>query len=260
MLLKRGESLVPHFAFDSDTAAGKYMINQRYLVTFDIDWAPDTAIELCLSILRKNGSKAIFFATHKTDMNLEILRQGHELGIHPNFLPGSSQGNCFEEIMDYCLSCAPEASVMRTHSLVQSTPLLQKIFGLYKQLTVDLSTLTYRFKHVERFPWRFSNVEFERINYNWEDDIEFSNPNFNWQRPEFFGETTIFNYHPIHVALNSSVDTNYRGLIKELNGSPLFLAKHVLLDKFGNKASGTQDHLEAVLQSSKLNAQLEDIH
>ena len=67
---------------------------KRYVLTFDIDWAPDYAILNCLKLLENSGCKATFFATHNTSLNQEIINRGHNLGIHPNFLQGSSHGLC----------------------------------------------------------------------------------------------------------------------------------------------------------------------
>ena len=68
-------------------------------LTFDIDWAPDWIIEEVLTILDLKKVKGTFFITHETPLNREIALRGHNLGIHPNFLPGSSHGkNVFEII------------------------------------------------------------------------------------------------------------------------------------------------------------------
>ena len=95
-------------------------MSKRYALTFDIDWAPDYMILHCLELIESAGYKATFFATHSTPLNKEIVDRGHNLGIHPNFLPGSSQGSNVEEVISECLNYAPNAWCMRTHSLVQS--------------------------------------------------------------------------------------------------------------------------------------------
>ena len=102
-------------------------MDKRYALTFDIDWAPDFAILHCLELLDDARCKATFFATHSTPLNQEIVNRGHNLGIHPNFLPNSSQGSSVQEIISECLSYAPDAWCMRTHALVQSSPLLHEI-------------------------------------------------------------------------------------------------------------------------------------
>ena len=61
-------------------------MTKRFVLTFDIDWAPDFAILYCLELLDDAKCKATFFATHSTSLNQEIVNRGHDLGIHPNFL------------------------------------------------------------------------------------------------------------------------------------------------------------------------------
>ena len=55
-------------------------------LTFDIDWAPDFAVEHCVDICKDNNTSAIFFATHESKI-IESLKNDNlfEIGIHPNF-------------------------------------------------------------------------------------------------------------------------------------------------------------------------------
>ena len=140
-------------------------------INFDIDWAPDYTILYCLELLESAGCKATFFATHGTPINREIIDRGHNLGIHPNFLPGSSQGSNVQEIISECLSFAPNAWCMRTHSLLQSTPLLHEIFLKFPQLKLNLCLCMLNFAH--KMKWAFDGVSFDRLLYNWEDDAQF---------------------------------------------------------------------------------------
>ena len=70
-----------------------------YHLTFDIDWAPDCCVEYILNKLKKQKIKSTFFITHETDIIDEIRKDGHSLGIHPNFLKDSTQGNSELEIV-----------------------------------------------------------------------------------------------------------------------------------------------------------------
>ena len=49
--------------------------------------------------------------------------------MHPNFLPGSTQGDTARAVLDHCLAIVPEASTMRTHGLFQSSALLALLAG-----------------------------------------------------------------------------------------------------------------------------------
>ena len=233
-------------------------MNFKYHLTFDIDWAPDSSIELCLDILAKKNIKATFFATHQADMNKEILLCGHELGIHPNFLERSDHGNSTKEIIETCLEFAPNAKFVRTHALVQSTPLLIEIFGNYKELKADVSLFMHRNNSAHKCDFVFQDILFQRILYNWEDDVEFYNKSFVYNKPIFFGETTIFNFHPIHVHLNSSNESEYNKL-KEFIDQPLRKLKDKTVKNFSNKGLGTKDFLNTIINTSEKSILLGDI-
>jgi hypothetical protein len=65
---------------------------KKYHLTFDVDWAPDSSIELVRLLLAESNVVATFFATHQTDVIKDLMRDGHEIGLHPNFLSSTTQG------------------------------------------------------------------------------------------------------------------------------------------------------------------------
>ena len=226
---------------------------RSYAVTFDVDWAPDFAIQYCLDLLDLHMVNATFFATHYTDLNSEIIRRGHTLGIHPNFLPNSSHGKYVKEIIDKCLAFSPNAWCMRTHALVQSTPLLYEIFESFPQLKLDVSLFMHRSNFAHKVKWVFEGVEFDRVLYNWEDDAEFSKQRFSDADELFFGELTIYDFHPIHVFLNSSNGREYASLKEFLNGKFVGSINEDMTQDFRNCGDGTDKFLRRIL-SSKANS------
>ncbi len=234
-------------------------MKRKYHLTFSMDWAPDSSIQLCLDILSEYKAKATFFATHQTELNNEILRQGHELGIHPNFMPNSSHGNTTKEIIDKCLEFAPNARLMKTHSLFQSTPLFVEIFSSYKQLTTDLSLFMHEARHVQKCQFALDGVSFTRVLYNWEDDADFVKKNFQFDKERFFGDINIFDFHPIHIHLNSTNGSEYLALKNSLSNKKLNDLRVTEVDKFSNPGLGMRDFLRATLESNSQLINLEDI-
>ena len=232
---------------------------KKYILTFDIDWAPDFAILHCLDILEKANISATFFATHQTPINTEITRKGHILGIHPNFLPNTSQGSDTQSIIRECLSYAPDAWCMRTHSLVQSSPLLHEIFLNFPQLKLDVSLLMHRSQYAHKCNWEFEGVSFERLLYNWEDDAEFSRQKFGDSKELFFGELTVCDFHPIHVFLNSSDGNEYKKLQDKMYGFPLQKMNMETAISLQNNGVGVRDHLEMILASKQICLRLDEI-
>ena len=224
-------------------------MTKRFALTFDIDWAPDYAILECLALLGRAGCKATFFATHRTPVNGEILARGHDLGIHPNFLPGSSHGQGVAQVISNCLSYAPDAWCVRTHGLVQSTPLLEEMFGTFPHLKLDVSLFMHHSPFAHIVKGEYGGVSFDRLLYNWEDDAEFAL--FTEQEiPQlFYGELTVFNFHPIHVFLNSSDGREYRHLKHNYRNVPLNSIDIVDAREYKNTGWGTKTYLTSILDS-----------
>ena len=71
-----------------------------------------------------------------------------------------------KKVIEYCLKLVPDATLMRTHGLIQSTNLLTKIFKEFPQLKIDISTFTYHFPTVTFFKLRYEGLIIKRLNYN----------------------------------------------------------------------------------------------
>ena len=233
-------------------------INNFHL-TFDIDWAPDFCVELILNLLNKKNIKGTFFITHQSDIIKDIIKNGHHIGIHPNFLPNSSQGKTVEEILNYLLKLAPEATTIRTHALFQYTNLFLKIFTEFPQLKHDLSIFMYKFPHIKPFEWKVRQCSFMRLNYNWEDDVAFFDEQFDWITPQFYGDLTIFDFHPIHVALNSFSEKSYDALNLSHRGSPHHLLNKDKILNYQNHGHGARTYLEGLINSDATSLKFEEI-
>ena len=142
-------------------------------MTFDLDWAPDFVINYVSRILIDNRIRATFFVTHSSQAVDFLARHSDlfELGIHPNFLPNSTQGNIEENILKHCLELVPDAKSMRTHSLVQSTPLLGRIMT-QTYIVCDVSLYLPHAPLVSPVEYWWQNRMLLRIPFIWEDDLE----------------------------------------------------------------------------------------
>lgn len=87
-----------------------------FCFTSDIDWASESVLKAFFSKLPVEALKLTTFVTHRSETIEQVFRAGHiQRGIHPNFLPGSSQGSTFREIIQSCVAIAPEATCTRSH-------------------------------------------------------------------------------------------------------------------------------------------------
>jgi hypothetical protein len=191
----------------------------KYHLTFDIDWAPDFCVENVLNILKKKNVKATFFLTHKSDIIKDISKDGHKIGIHPNFFKGSTQGKGNLNIVENLLNLSDNIDCMRTHGLYQSTNMFLEICTEFNQLKYDFSIYTPSISS-KKFKWSYQNISFWRYNYNWEDDFEFGD-----SFPRLCDlnqlEHLILDFHPIHIFLNSKNFSNYNMLKSNFNISEL---------------------------------------
>lgn len=235
------------------------MKKRKFHITLDIDWAPDSSILRCLNLLSKAKVKATFFATHHTDFNNEIILQGHELGIHPNFCSNTTHGTSVKEIIETCLEFAPNASCIRTHCLYQSSQLLYEIFSNFSQLKLDLSLLMHKGPYIQKCTWNFKGTDFQRIMYNWADDMSFYDKEPLKISSKFFGPITIYGFHPIHVHLNSSNGSEYDALKEYCVSKKLNHLSESQVRKFHNNSFGIEDFFVEILNSNNINIQLKDI-
>lgn len=184
-------------------------------LTLDMDWAPDAAIDHCVNLLLQYEVKATFFLTHDSPAVDRI--RGHltlfELGIHPNFLAGSSHGNSPGAVLRHCMRLAPGARAMRTHALVQSTPLLRQTV-LETPIRIDSSLLLSHARLTMPFALQLDGNTMVRVPFHWEDDVEMIRKWPSWKLPDALNcmGVRVFNFHPMHVCLNSSSMSPYNSL------------------------------------------------
>ena len=105
-----------------------------FCFTSDIDWASEAVLELFFQDVPLDYLELTTFVTHHSDI-IEHLYQNNRLdrGIHPNFLPDSSHGNSFREVIETCKTFAPEAICSRSHRLFEVTDtahLLKNKYGI----------------------------------------------------------------------------------------------------------------------------------
>ena len=101
-----------------EKAAGPHIWDEQpvFCFTSDIDWASEAVIEREFQLLPLDLLKLTVFVTHKSQaIEREFLAGKLQRGIHPNFLPGSSHGDTFREVIETCVSFAPEATCTRSH-------------------------------------------------------------------------------------------------------------------------------------------------
>lgn len=225
------------------------MLNE-YLITIDVDWASDEIIDYVSNILLRKKVKATWFITHDSPSIRKLTNHPEmfELGLHPNFHNGSSQGSEPSQVMKYLRKILPHSGLVRTHGLVQSTKLLAELVDRFG-VTVDLSVFLYNTPLITPHEIWFARGKngLLRVPYFWEDDHEFSAPvpcwSFSDERYHCQG-LKVFDFHPVHIALNSRDAVTYSTVKGEIGVRNLTLSK---LESYVNREAGTRTLFMAIV-------------
>ena len=214
--------------------------------TSDIDWAPEEVIADTINLFEFYGVKCTFFSTHHSLELSKANKKLFEIGIHPNFNPiltGKSDMRP-EDVIDDILDIHPEAEGIRSHSMLQSTNLLQLFAD--KKLLYDANHFMPYQTGIKPFKLWTGMV---RIPYNWEDDVHWAyGYSFDECGMDLNDENMIvFDFHPIHIYLNT--ENKYR-----YNEAKKFYQDPKELINYRNKeVHGTRDLLISLLTSCKQN-------
>lgn len=236
----------------------------EFLITLDIDWAPDFVVESVASELRARGVRATWFVTHG-GAALDSLRAEpglFELGLHPNFLPGSTHGATPLEVLSNLLALVPEAVSMRSHAVVQSAPILRTVIA-ETPLLVDSTLFLPDMAHIRPVEQLGAGRKLLRVPFFWADDHEMERSPPDWHLARHLGVEglKVFLFHPIHLFLNSADFSTYAALKRR--APRLDLLTEAAAREFVNRGEGAMtlfrelaDHLAGLGVSRRLR----DIH
>lgn len=177
----------------------------EFLITLDVDWAPDFTCEAVAAELSSAGVRATWFVTHE-GRYLDSLRTRpdlHELGIHPNFLRGSTQGADPSSVLDHVLGVVPEARAARSHGLMQWGDLFELLID--RGLEVDSSTFLPGSPGITPVrQWR-GGRSLLRVPFYFAEDHELEKPMPDWSLSRHLDVAglKVFMFHPLHLYLNT---------------------------------------------------------
>jgi len=187
-----------------------------FCLTSDVDWASDYAIRELLQFAGTLDITPTVFATHFT----RTLNDVAEIGIHPNFLPGSSHGTDMHGVVDYMLAAYPQAKAFRSHHFVDSSDIAAEMFR--RGLKYDSNLCLHMQDGIVPLRTSAGPIRFPVF---WEDDVHWANHPGNWSVNDYLGRFTthglkILNVHPFFLAANIPGQEYYekvKGNIKSLS-------------------------------------------
>jgi SAM-dependent methyltransferase len=188
-----------------------------FALTSDVDWAPEFCIRDFIEFARAYGIRPTIFATHESATVREAGEAGAaQVGVHPNFLPGSTHGSDILSVIDHVCALYPQAKCFRSHSFVDGSP-ITRIFRA-RGFKYDSNLLTY-FEEDLRPIRHGSGVM--RLPVFWEDDTHW-NQGGSWDLDAYYDHflspgLKIINVHPIHFALNTPSNEFYQDVRRQVD-------------------------------------------
>lgn len=219
----------------------------KLFLTLDIDWAPDFIIDYCSEILVKNNIKATWFVTHRSKAIDNIKGENlFDLGIHPNLndlLYASKKSNiAISDIVYELKQYLPKASVSRCHSLTYNTRFLDILSQF--QISHEASVFIPSVSGFKLAPYKQWNGVIS-VPHFWEDDLSFfyeKNINLPIANPSKFKGLRIYDFHPIHLFINTKSINHYNDAKKYMNDFKR-------LKKYINKSNeGVKDRLMRLIK------------
>lgn len=183
-----------------EKAKAIFQSKNYFCFTSDLDWAPETAIEETLNMLLSKHIKPTVFVTHKSEVVARFSRE-IDLGIHPNFVQPSSQGNNIEEVIQYCNKLLPETKVFRCHRWFSSNDVYDQLAALGFLYESNLCTnmdIVLPFLHrsgLVSFPVYFEDGAYIINN----KELVFDHAVHKFETKGL----KVINIHPMHYALNT---------------------------------------------------------
>ena len=194
----------------------------KIVLTFDTDWIPEEILTEIIEELRRKKLKATVFATN----DYEILKNpppNIEVAIHPNF----DQGD-FKKQTESIKKVFPRAVGVRNHSLLFS----ERLRPVWQEFRIQYSSNAMALlepnlkpyligKNIVELPLYFMDRFYLEMT---EPKTDFSLKALKLNQPGL----KIFDFHPIHLALNTPNQKYYEKQKKHYQ-APAKLKKHVFL-------------------------------
>lgn len=168
----------------------------------DIDWASEYAVKLAVDYFIEAEIPLTVFCTHKSAYIDKLINENKiDVGIHPNFVQPSSQGQNEDEIIEYCTNLLPETQVFRCHRWYAVNDIYDKLYS--KGFRYESNICTFM-DNVKPFVHRSGMISFPTF---------FEDGAYLYHKMDLDFETTkcafgtnglkVINIHPMHFALNT---------------------------------------------------------
>jgi len=208
----------------------------KVFITMDLDWCSDEVLRFTIDLLEESKICTTLFVTHPTDLLIKLKENKDiELGIHPNFnllLNGDfTYGKNISEVLDIFKNIVPDSVSVRSHSMTQNSLILDEFEK--KNLLFDCNTFIPFSSDIVIKPYNHWTKKLVKVPYFWEDDIHILYQ-WDWDVERYlnYPGLKVFDFHPIHLFLNTERLNRYENARKDLHNYSS-LVKHVNKSKRG---------------------------
>ena len=225
-----------------------------FVLSTDVDFVSDAVLEAAYQPLQEIPMTV--FMTGKSDYLLKAFRNNPfwEAEVHPNFCYGSTQGDTIEEIFKTLELFSGEKLGFRCHKYYCSNDIEEK----FEQLGyLYASNICTDLEEIKPFMDRCGILQ---IPIFMEDGgyLKYHGvPRMNDILPKMQPEGIyVFNFHPIHLALNSNDFSTIRALKDSMTSSEYGTMTVTDISVYRNKGYGIADFLnELIVYAHKNNIQ-----
>lgn len=226
-----------------------YMEKEIFL-TFDMDWASDELMEWFYSYCLNMEVKGTLFVTNEFNRLSDMKNEGNfEMGVHPNFnkiLMGEETRDLnVSDVIKQIKAIVSDAVSVRSHALTSSS-VIQSLFAK-NSLLYDVN-MFYEPNIGDRITPFKNMFGVTQIPFVFEDDIWFSmkkNKGVDYYLSGNFEAPLIFNFHPIHLYLNTDRTETYDKAKK-------YYKEYLKLSEYVNcNCYGARDFFNDLVQKTK---------
>lgn len=241
-------------------------LTDRTIICFsmDVDWASDYAIEQAAKLFTDRALPVTVFLTHKSQ-TVDYLRAQNAIkcGIHPNFMPDSSQGGSYQEVIDTCFDILPDARVFRSHRYYEVNDITD---ALKNRGIVCSSNVCTMMESIPPFVHRSGMISFPVF---WEDGGYLAQYEGHIDYDYYYKRlmtpgVKVINMHPMHIMLNTPYFKYTREIKDQLSRGEWNTLNREAIDRISWKGSGITTFITRMLDDVKASgfevAFIEDVY
>jgi len=218
------------------------------VVTVDLDWAPERAIDETLNYLQSKEISPTVFITHRSP-RVEASMNELEVGLHPYFDPRSSHGSTIKKVVDHMMALPHNLPAFRCHRFKMCNQSRYAMAEAGMRLSSNICT---NLEVIPPFKERFGLIEvpifMEDGGYLWH---KYPLKMHEQLRQALLMEgTKVLVIHPMHFAVNTPEFDYMVKIKKSMSRKDWKTMSKKTMDRLKWKGLGIREFLESLLEEA----------